>query len=261
MTLIEMQRDMRAWLVREDAGAARRLGPSAGLRAYQNNYRSQLAACLEESFGRTRDWIGDDAFHQAVVAHVERVPPGSWTLDAYARDFPTTLTLRYPDDPEVGELASLELALAEAFVGPDAAALQIAQLAGVDWDRAVLRFTPTLDLAELTTNAPAIWCALAAGEVPPAAERLAEIGALLTWRHAQVSQFRAIDSLERQALIAARAAMPFAGLCAALVEACGEEQGVARAGEMLGQWLADGLIVDVVEQPGEGDQASSSTSQ
>ena len=56
-----------------------------------------------------------------MVAHVARVPPSSWTLDAYPRDFPATLAPLYPDDPEVAELAVLELALAEAFVGADAA--------------------------------------------------------------------------------------------------------------------------------------------
>ena len=77
MTLIDLQRDMRHWLMHEDAGAAARLGPDAapGLRVYQNNYRAQLAACLEDSFAhRTRAWIGGTAFHQAVIAHVDRFP-------------------------------------------------------------------------------------------------------------------------------------------------------------------------------------------
>ena len=46
MRLIDLQRDMRAWLMREDASAAIRIGENAapGLRVYQNNFRSQLAA-------------------------------------------------------------------------------------------------------------------------------------------------------------------------------------------------------------------------
>ena len=141
MTLIELQRDMRAWLTREDAAAATRFGDDAapGLRIYQNNYRAQLAACLEESFEHTRDWIGAEAFHQAIVTHVDRVPPSSWTLDAYSRDFPATLALLYPADREVIELAWLDMALGEAFVAADAATLTAEDLAGVDWDHAVLR--------------------------------------------------------------------------------------------------------------------------
>ena len=63
--------------------------------------------------------------------------------------------LLYPDDPEVPELAWIEGALGEAFVAPDAPALSAADLADIDWDRAVLAFTPTLDLGALTSNAPA----------------------------------------------------------------------------------------------------------
>jgi hypothetical protein len=55
---------------------------------HQNNYRLQLIACLTESFTYTRGWIGGEAFEAAAAAHIDRVPPSSWTLDAYPRDFP-----------------------------------------------------------------------------------------------------------------------------------------------------------------------------
>jgi len=249
MTLIELQRDMRAWLACDDEIAAKRIGADAapGLRVYQNNYRAQLAACLEDSFARTRDWIGEEAFHHAIVAHVERVPPSSWTLDAYPRDFPATLALLYPDDPDVAELGWLECALSEAFVAADAAAVTAGTLGAIDWDRAVLYFTPTLDLGPLSTNIPAIWAALAAGEMPPAVAVLPEPGSILVWRQDQVSRFRAIDQIERQALLAVRGGLSFAALCEAMVAAYGQEDGIARAGQLLGQWLADGLITAVEE--------------
>lgn len=245
MTLLALQRDIRAWLVSDDAAAAERLGAGAapGLRIYQNNYRAQLVACLDDSFQRTRDWIGGEAFHQAVIAHVDRVPPSSWTLDAYPRDFPATLAMLYPDDPEIAELAWLDYALGEAFVGADADPLRPEDAAAIDWGQAVLSFTPTLDLADLTTNATAIWAALSAGEVPPALEMLPQPGAILVWRQDHVARFRAIDGDEQQALLSARAGMPFAALCEELVEALGEAAGIAAAGGYLGCWLGDGLII------------------
>lgn len=248
MSLADLQRDMRAWLVREDDAAVIRLGgedAAPGLRVHRNNFRTSLTVCLEESFARTRDWIGGDAFDIAVAAHIERVPPSSWTLDAYPRDFPATLALLYPGDPEVAELAWIDLALAEAFVGPDAAALAAADLGEIDWDRAVLHLTPTLDISDLTTNAPAIWSALAEGIEPPGVAILPETEAMLAWRKEETAHFRTIDQIERRALLAVRAGTPFAGLCAALVEALGHEGGVASAGVMLGQWLADGLIISI----------------
>jgi hypothetical protein len=262
MSLLDLQRDMRGWLTREDEAIATRLGPGSGpgLRAYLNNYRAQLVACLEDSFASTRDWIGGEAFEAAVIAHIARVPPSSWTLDAYPRDFPATLAILYPGDPDVAELAWLDMALGEAFVGPDSQTLDD-DLTGIDWDRAVLRFTPTIDLAELTTNATAIWSALADGAIPPGVEMLPEAGAMIVWRHAGVSCFRAIDMRERQALLLACQGVSFAALCAAMVDAYGNDDGIALAGQMLGQWLGEGLIVGIEARrsPLEPDRASGIT--
>ena len=256
MGMVELQRDIRAWLVKEDQWAAQRLGPDAapGLRIYQNNYRAQLIACLDESFAHTRDWLGHDAFHRAIAAHIDRVPPSSWTLDAYTRDVPETLAALYPHDPEIAELAWLDRALGDAFVGPDAQPLSTAILSDVDWDRAVLHFTPTLDLTDATTNAAAIWAALAANEAPPAVELLPEAGALLVWRHEFISRFRMIDVDEQQAIILTRSGASFAELCTLLIATHGETDGVALAGALLGRWLTDGLITDIIE----GDEACAS---
>ncbi len=237
MSLLALQRDFGVFLRDGDGDAA-----TPGMRVYQNAYRAQLVACLEDSFARTRDWIGADAFESAVIRHIHRVPPSSWTLDAYARDFPDTLAWLYPDDPEVKELAALELALADAFVGRDSEALSPADARNVDWDEAVLHFTPTLDLRPAASNACEIWSALAAGETPPAASALRDRHALLVWRHQLISRFRLVDVAEEQAIMRARSGLCFADLCAALVATRGEDQGIALAASYLARWLADGLL-------------------
>jgi hypothetical protein len=251
VSLIDLQRDMHAWLTREDEGAARRFGAgaTAGLSVYLNNYRAQLMACIEGTFERMHAWIGDEEFRRAAAIHIERVPPTSWTLDAYGRDFPATLQILFPDDREIAELAWIDFALDEAFVSADAPALSADSVADVDWDRAVIRMTPSIDIAPLTTNATAIWSALVNGAQPPAVEYLREVGAILVWRHDGTSRFRAIDQYERHALLSIYAGMPFPELCRLMVELLGEEDGVARAGAMLGQWLGDGLIVGISQSP------------
>lgn len=246
MNLAQTQQAFSAWL-RTGAPDAGMFDPNAllGLGIYQNNYRSQLASCLEDSFAITRQWIGGDTFHEAVVHHVERVPPSSWTLDAYPRDFPQTLALRCPDDPEVAELATLELALAEAFVAPDEDPVPAAEAAAADWDSAVLRLTPTLDLQPVTTNTFDICTALGHGATPPAAQLLACPASLLVWRQGETPLVRVVEQAETHALLAARNGLPFASLCAQLVDMEGAERGTALAGQWLGQWLADGLITGI----------------
>jgi hypothetical protein len=88
--LLEVQRSLREWLVAESAEAAARLGAAAapGLAVHLNTYRGQLLACLGETFGAVRAWLGQTAFEAAAAIHIERVPPSSWTLDAYAQHFP-----------------------------------------------------------------------------------------------------------------------------------------------------------------------------
>jgi hypothetical protein len=242
MSLLALQRDFAAALRRKTD-----MDGGAGLAVYRNNYRASLAACLEDSFAKTRDWIGGEAFATVVARHVDRVPPSSWTLDVYPRDFPDTLQLLYPGDPEVAELAWLESALDEAFVAPDAAPVSAETVAATDWDRAILRLTSTLDLRDITTNAPSLWSAMAADETPPASETLPEAAALLVWRQDHVSRFRTVDQIEAQAIHLARSGRSFAQLCEMLVASRGEEAGIVLAGTLLGRWLGDGLITAITE--------------
>jgi hypothetical protein len=237
MSLLALQRDFAAAL-RDPADG----GASVGLTVYRNNYRASLTSCLEDTFARTRAWIGGPAFATAVARHIDRVPPHSWTLDAYPQDFPDTLDTILPNDPEAADLAWLECALAEAFVGPDVPAISRERLATVDWDRAIPQFTPTLGMRDISTNAPTLLSVMTAGNAPPAAEMLAERGVLLVWRHDYVSHFRAVDVSEARAIRLVRSGQTFASLCASLVDQFGQEDGVRSAGEMLGRWLRDGLI-------------------
>lgn len=241
MTLAATQRAMRDWLTDgEAAGFGRAAAP--GLAVYRNNHRAALVACLEAGFPRTRAWIGDEAFLDAVIHHVGRVPPSSWTLDAYGEDFPATLALRYPDDAEIMEIAAIELALDRAFVGPDAPVVRVDHLAGCDWDRAVLRITPTLELIEGMTNAFELWELLSAGAVPLAAARFDAPRPLFIWRQDGTSRIRVADSIEAQALRRVRAGLPFGDLCAHAAEAFGPDEGIRRTGGWLGRWITDGLV-------------------
>lgn len=247
MSLLTLQRDMRAWLIGEDTDAAARFGAGAtsGLRVYQNNYRSQLITCLELSFAKTSSWIGGEAFFDASVTHINRVPPSSWTLDAYARDFPSTLAIIYPDDPEVAELAQIELALEEAFVGPDTNALSVIGMTGVDWDTAVLRLVPTLEMISTKTNAAALWSALSAREPPPLARLLDQPEATIVWSQNLQARFRTIDQIELQALILVRSGIRFEELCAETALAFGHDEAAAIVGGWLGRWIRDGLIATI----------------
>ncbi|MDB6144992.1 MAG: hypothetical protein JWP80_4036, partial [Pseudomonas sp.] len=182
----------------------------------------------------------------AVITHIDSHPPHAWTLDAYPGDFGKTLESLFPNNPDLQELAWIESSLSEVFVAADAEPLSMEALATVDWDTARLCLTPSLRTRVLTTNAERIWSALWEEKPVPEGEMLAEAGGLLVWRRQFTSRLKQVDALELEALRHLQQHGSFATLCDLLVERVGEEQGIAKSGELLANWLASELIIGVV---------------
>lgn len=247
MSLLILQSDFRAWLETGTEEASARFAPEAqaGLLVYQNNYRASLMACLEESFPQTLAWIGEQAFRSAAATLVDDRPPDSWSLDHYAAHFPDALAVALPNDREIAELAALEQALTDAFIGPDAATLTPAQLADIDWDTAVLRLVPTARLLTFTTNAAAIWSALSSDIEPPSAEVLTAPTTLLIWRAGHMSCFRSLDRVEDEVMRDMINGLTFLDVCTRLVSALGEANGIMKAGTWLARWAADSLLTKI----------------
>ena len=249
MTLLAIQRGMRDWLIGEES-AASAFGPEAraGLDVHRNNYRAQLVACLTEKYERVVAWLGDDAFEVAAARHIGASPPHDWTLDHYGGDFPLTLQSLYPNDPEVAELAWLDRALADAFVGPDVEPVSPLSLGAIDWDNATLRFTPTMHLGHVQTNSTAIWSALSAADTPPPVELHTHAVIVLVWRKEFTSCFRTLDATEAAAISHINEGRTFGSLCSMLVDIEGDANGVKSAGGCLARWMQDGLVTHVNNQ-------------
>jgi len=248
MSLADLQVGLRSWLHAGAVELPADFDPDAwpGLRVYRNNYRSQLLNCLEQSFPLTLAWMGEEAFAAAAEEHVGAIAPSSWTIDAYAAGFQATLERVHEEDQEIAELAWLEWALAESFISADEPSVRPAELGGVDWDRASLRLQSAMLVREARTNAGAIWSALTTSEFPPGAQNLLPGSAFLVWRSGFEARFRTVAEPEAKALRAVVAGASFGALCARLVADHGEEQGTRAAGELLGRWIADGLVAGVI---------------
>jgi len=243
MSLAALQQAMSGYLINAPGNDFTALMSDApGLAVYHNNYRFQLLDCLRDTYEKCWAWLGDDVFDSAANAHIDQHPPSSWTLDAYGHDFGQTLSALHPDDPEVAELAWIEWAMRRAFDGPDAAPIDPASLADVDWDRAHFDMTPTLKLATMTTNAAAIWSALAGEENPPAIGILAAPATLCVWRHDLSPCFRTIDDVEARMMRLALDGVSFGNMCFLLTAELGGDDAATAAGAVLAQWLRDGMI-------------------
>lgn len=249
MTLGEWQQSFRSWLTTASPESAEHLGAGAmaGLDVYQNNYRGQLVSCLEDAFPNVRKWTGDEIFHQAVIAHIDSHPPHAWTLDAYPGGFGQTLAALFPNNPDLQELAWIELSLSEAFVAADAEPVSLDALATVNWDTAHLSLTPSLRSRVMTTNAESIWSALWEQTPVPDGAMLDVPAGLIIWRRAFTSRLKQVDALELEALLQLQQHGHFGTLCEWLVEGQGDNDGLTTAGNMLANWLAGGLIIAVEE--------------
>jgi hypothetical protein len=247
MTLAELQHDFRHWLVASSGALETSLDAQAkaGLHIYQNNYRTQLVNCLQVSFPQLRTWLGEDAFLEAAIAHIDRRPPHAWTLDAYGADFGDTLRAMFPHNPDIHELAWIEWALSESFVAADAQLMRSEQLRLVDWDTARLHMAPSLRHHAATTNVMATWSALQEGAELPENAMLETAGGLIVWRRDFTSRLQAIDATGYAGLLALQDDDHFDHLCNVMVELLGEEAGIAKAGALLADWLAAGIIVGV----------------
>lgn len=259
MTLLAIQQRFHAAVTGVDAVAVLDWpgDMQAGLAVYRSAYRARLLDCLRGAFDKSRKWIGDESFDAAAAHYSIAHPPTSWTLDDLGRSFSETLGALFPGDPEVEELAWLEWEMQQIFTSPDVPALAAADFAERasafgedDWLNLRLAFVPSVRTRVVVTDCAALWTAIdQEAEMPPLALP-GDASTLLLWRKDMRSQFRLLDDHEAAGLTLMQGGATFEDLCTALVRSCGDEGGVAAAGNMLGRWMTDALVADVASSPG-----------
>jgi hypothetical protein len=225
---------------------------AAGMAVYRNNYRTALVEAMRATYERTARWVGEAAFARAAAHHLILHPPSSWTLDVIGDGFPDTLAELFAHDPEVPELAALEWAMHCAFTAADATPLDGLGLAAAtaafseeDWGAMRIAFVPGCAVVPASHDLAALWQALATDPFDAPDYALAEPACLQVWREGLNPVFRPVDLAAGRALELALGGASFGEVCAALVEALGEDAGVARAGALLGEWLGDALVASV----------------
>lgn len=252
MTLAAQQSEFMAHVLAED----RALPPgwdarfAAGLEIYRNAYRARLVDALREIYPRTAQWAGEDAFRQAAAHHLIQSPPNSWTLDDAGDGFVAVLEELFANDPEVAELGWLEWAMHCAFVAADAEPLGHAAFAArasaftdTDWAEMRLAFQPGIASRKVCHRCTALWQALAHDEAPPEPLLLDQPMQLFVWRQGLQPIFRLASAEESGFFAMMRGGAGYGTACEELVGRIGEEQAVAAAGQWLGRWIADGMVM------------------
>ena len=177
-----------------------------GLRVHANTISHARLVALEETFPRTRDYLGEAEFNRLSRAFVESGGAERLALSEIGRDFAGWL-----DDPLAADIARIEWAWLESYNAAEAGALRLADLAGRD-EVALLglrvRLHPAARIVSLASDAaPLIDPAFAPGTA----------ALLLTRPDAEVRLF-ALHPAEDVALDRAKEVSTLGNLIASLAE-------------------------------------------
>lgn len=256
--LFELQAGFQGYLLGIDDRALTCVESTAKLSAkrrldiYHNAYRARLVEVLADTYERLVRYIGDSQFDAAARAYIEAFPPAARNLRDYGGTFQDFLAGRFADDPEVAELAGMDLRLRNTFDAPDAEPLGLSQLASLhpeEWDASVFSLHPTASLQSFNWNAPAIWQSLNEERAPPVAERLPQPVMWLFWRKQLQPHFRSLSDEEATALQAIGRGEAFGEVCTALARARPDLDIAPQIALWLRTWLEDGLLHNRTGRP------------
>ncbi|HYR17851.1 MAG TPA: DNA-binding domain-containing protein [Myxococcales bacterium] len=178
-------------------------------RIYSEMYLFRLVEALREDYPLLARLLGEEEFFSVCAAYVRAHPSRHPSLARLGAALPGFLRDRAVPRPDLSDLAALEWARAEAFVAPDAAALDETALRSLGEDPASARLTlvPSIRLLSLGYDAAALWADLEALRQPGPA--LPGPTWLLVWRkgfevfHAEVSpeELAALSAVQRGATL------------------------------------------------------------
>ncbi len=221
-----------------------------GLEVYRHAYRSRLVDALRETFPNTVKWVGDEAFLQAAAHHIIQHPPTSWTLDDAGKNFDITAQELFQNDPEVAELVWLEWSMHDIFTCADETALDLSAFIKLtdsfddtDWDQVKIQFTGSMHLRSVQYDNVGLWRTMKNEKKTECAMPLSTYHGCLVWREGFVPACRLIDSAEMAFLQTIVEGAPYGDACRGLAEKMSESAAIEHAGQYLGHWLKDGLIV------------------
>ncbi len=253
--LASLQRELGTYILSEAPAAERPpapallrtpagIDPAQRLSIYHHAYRARLSEVLADTFAKTYLFMGSDLFDAEAMAFAPQHPPLQRSLNRYGEAFPAYLATRYPDNPELYELAQLDWDLRVCFDGADHESLSAASAqadAEAGWLQRDSPLHASLSLRSIQTNVISLWKAIDAdAEVPPA-EPLEQAAHIAVWRKGLQPHFQSVDADQAKFLLALQQGLSITAACAD-PEASTALQDPALLSQWLQQWLAGGWL-------------------
>jgi hypothetical protein len=232
---------LRAVLAGEVVKPNSRMSVTDRLQVYNGGYLARLQEVLTSDYGALQNLLGEQPFARLVAAYVTAHPSRHPNLNRLGRRLPRFLAQRrgVPRHAFAVELATLELALGEAFDAPEFTPIapeKLQRIAPEDWGRARLVCNPSLRLCAFRHPVNAYYIAWKQGKAPRPPR----------WRQSHVAVFRKDWRVWRLDLPApAFAVLSAIRRGAPLGQALARARGEAAVGTWFQTWAADGLFTDV----------------
>jgi hypothetical protein len=222
-----------------------RLSAEARVDIYADMYFYRIRDALKEDFAATLAVLGEDNFHNLITGYLIEYPPTEPSIShcgRYLADYLCDHPLR-EGAPFVADLAKLERAIVEVFVGLDSDAADPESLRVIppeEWPAMKLRIHPAAQILALEWRVSELLRAVEEGHPWKPAERGAV--KVLVWRRNARVFYRDLERAEADALEAVSRGATFAEICDVVAANADDEDPVAAMNRMLARWLADGLL-------------------
>jgi uncharacterized protein (UPF0276 family) len=176
--------------------------PQAGLQRlqiYHHAYRARLLEVLMDTFEKTLRYMGTDLFEACALDYLQHNPPQDHKLSLLGQRWPGYLQERYPDNPELFEMARLDGDMRNRFDMADAPALTAAQVqsdTAQHWLTQTPSLHPSVIVRPIQSNVAQLWRAIHDDEEVPPAQALPQAQALIVWRKALQPHFLSVKGAE-----------------------------------------------------------------
>jgi hypothetical protein len=158
-------------------------------------------AVLQQSFALLRNYLGDVPFMRLGKAFFAQPARSQKTLRMYCNTLPNFLISYRPfsHNPELQELATLELALNQAFEAADVKSRTSTDSASLN-SVFPIKLHPSVRCLTFHQNTTSIWSALKCEQKPPKPHVLDQKQNIIVWRQGVSSRFRIMGEDEALAL-------------------------------------------------------------
>lgn len=216
---------------------------------YRDAYGLRLVEVIGNDHEMLRAYAGEERFQRLARAYIAACPSHHPNARWFSRRLPDFLRDHEPfaKQPVLADLAALERALNDAFDGPDAPVLGLADLTAIPpelWSQLTFKCHPTARCLDVTTNTADIWTALKAETPLPQAECSAAPKRILVWRHDTTAMFRVLGDEEAMMWAETLKGARFGELCEMLATYDDPAGAPGRAAAFLKSWLEAGLLTE-----------------